>query len=69
MLARAALDCFNFTLAFAELNAKSATLALSFWNLAKKEGTPYQKNSLQFLRSVDGNIAAQLYKKISESQS
>jgi len=67
LLTRAALDCFNFTLAFAELNAKSATLALSFWNLGKKEGSSYQKNSLQYLRSMEGNIAAQLYKKISES--
>lgn len=55
MQARLALDFFNLTAAFAELNPKSAALAANLLNMAKKapEIKPYLLQTLNYVRSVD----------------
>jgi hypothetical protein len=59
------LDLFNYTIAFAELNAKSATLAANLYALAKKEGeVVYLVQSLVPLRLKEGNLAKELLKKL-----
>jgi len=60
-----ALDLFNYTLAFAELNAKSATLAVNLFSLAKKEGeAAYLNQSLSYLKGKESNLARELLKKL-----
>jgi len=58
------LDLLNTTLAFAELNARSATLIVQLYTLCKEAEPYYIKNSINYLRSKEGNLANELYKKI-----
>jgi len=62
-----ALDLFNHLLSYSVLNAKSATLAVNLYSLAKKNldgSSPYLANSLASVRTKEGNLAGELYKKL-----
>jgi len=64
-----ALDLFNYLLSFSELNAKSATLAVNLYSLAKKvppEGN-YLMNSVNSLKFKEGNLAKELHKKLTSA--
>jgi len=60
-----ALDIFNVTLAFAELTTKSATLAVKLFEIAKQgaDGV-YLSNSLNYVKTKEGNLAKELLKKL-----
>jgi hypothetical protein len=63
--ARLALDLFNYLLSFAELNTKSATLAVNLFSLAKQNSDQaYLANSIQYLKTKEGNLARELLKKL-----
>jgi hypothetical protein len=53
-------------LAFAQLNPKSATFAITLFNIAKKQldNSPYLKNSLAYLKSKDSPLAQELHKRL-----
>jgi len=68
-IARVALDLFNVTLGFAELNAKSATLLVNLFTTAKKllsnsPDAPYLKNTLSTVETHPSKLAQDLYRKL-----
>jgi len=65
-LSKLALDLFNYIVSFAELTAKSATLAFQLYGLASKGGDnqKYIQSSLQYLKTREGNLARELHKKL-----
>jgi hypothetical protein len=59
----------NLTLSSSELNAKSATLVVNLFQLVKKtqqlqEYQAYIKNTLNYVKSKEGALASELYKKL-----
>jgi len=64
-----ALDLINITLSCADLNAKSATLCVKLYELAKQHLTSemqsYVKNTFNYLKSKESNLARELLKKLS----
>jgi hypothetical protein len=63
--AKLSLDLFNAVLCFAEINGKSATLAVNLYALAKKNVDPaYLNNSLNYLKSKDSPLVKELVKKL-----
>mmetsp|Transcript_29295 Transcript_29295/g.41243 ORF Transcript_29295/g.41243 Transcript_29295/m.41243 type:complete len:982 (+) Transcript_29295:64-3009(+) len=61
------LDVFNHLVSFSQLNPKSATLAVNLWAVVKKNmdmKNPYLVQSLNYVKSKEGPLAAELYKKL-----
>jgi len=64
-----ALDLFNYIISYSELNAKSATLAFQLFGLAAKAENPKLiQSSLHYLRTREGTMAKELYKKLVASE-
>jgi hypothetical protein len=70
---RLALDLVNSLLSFAELTPKSATLAVTLFNLAFKANkqanatldfSSYLKNTMKYLEAKQEPLAKELFKKI-----
>lgn len=58
---------FNYLLSFSQLNPKSATLAVNLMGVVKKNidaKNPYLVQSLNYVKTKEGPLAAELYKKL-----
>lgn len=67
LCAECSLEFFNSLLAFAEMNAKSATLAVQLYELLKTHANEtHKKNTLSYLQKMEGTLTAQLYNKIKD---